>query len=115
MKNRVDPVYYDNLYNICKIYLDDRGCPSAFEFYDKASRNEALELVSNLCLDPNGNDIRRKFYLSDIFKYLQLIIDDYNTFKSCFTCLTKEDLLNANKYFSRILVFDEMEVDLNIE
>ena len=80
MKNNVDHVYYDNLYNICKIYVDDEGCPSAFEFYDKNARNEALELISNLCLDSNGNNINRIFYLSDIFRYLQLIMDDYDSF-----------------------------------
>ena len=42
-----DHIYYDNPYNISKIYLDKNGCPQAFEFDNEKDRNDALEAYYN--------------------------------------------------------------------
>lgn len=87
-----DHVYYDNPYNISKIYLDKDGCPMVFEFENELDCKMAL----NGLLDMQIYDVRRwKWELSKVFDKLGLVIDDYDEFKDCFVCWEAEDLVKA--------------------
>ena len=86
-----DHVYYDNPYNISKIYLDKDGCPQVFEFENEKDRGEALESYHTFF-----KDCRSRITVKDMFGIVGLIIDDYEGFKKCFTYWDPEDFIKAN-------------------
>ena len=94
--NFCDHVYYDNPYNINKIYLDENGCPMIFEFLTKEDRDMAFNRLSYM-MDCLGDDKGIKLGLDDIFDILGLIIDDYSGYKNDFVCWTLPDFEKANE------------------
>ena len=86
-----DHVYYDNPYNISKIYLDKDGCPQAFEFDNEKDRNDALEAYYNYFKDCNN-----KMSMVSTFYIVGLIPDDYPDFKKYFVVWDPEDFMKAN-------------------
>lgn len=102
-----DHVYYDNVYNICKIHNDRNGCPIAFEFENEYDRDGAMLRLYELFPAFYGG----KASLSDIFKLFNLVIDDYKEFEDYFTCWTAEDFNEANEENAlyNIIDFGEFE------
>ena len=86
-----DHIYYDNPYNISKIYLDKNGCPQAFEFDNEKDRNDALEAYYNYFKDCNN-----KMSMVSTFYIVGLIPDDYPDFKKYFVVWDPEDFMKAN-------------------
>lgn len=85
-----DHVYYDNPYNISKIYLDKNGCPQVFEFENKEDMDKALFAIK-------GYFILDGFLsLENIFKIFGLIIDDYDKFRLSLVRLDPEDFVRIN-------------------
>jgi len=86
-----DHVYYDNPYNVSKIYLDKNGCPQVFEFENEKDKNEALEayyacLKRYNCIIPIRN----------VFNIAGLVFDDYHDFKDRFIVWDPENFIKAN-------------------
>lgn len=102
-----DHVYYDNAYNICKIYNDYNGCPMVFEFENEYDRDEAMLRLYELFPAFYGG----KASLSDIFKLFNLVIDDYKEFEDYFTCWTAEDFYKSNEEnaLNNIISFGKFE------
>ena len=71
-----DHIYYDNPYNICKILLDKKGCPTIFKFENEKDRDDIFENI----LEVISYTGRYVFDLAYIFDSLGLIIDDYSKF-----------------------------------
>ena len=89
-----DHIYYDNKYNVCKIYKDD-GCPWLFEFVHPGDAECALyDIAYNLLGTPDGRGVR--FSLKNVFERWGLVIDDYAEFADWFVCWDREEFLNAN-------------------
>lgn len=90
-----DHVYYDNPYNISKIYLDKDGCPQVFEFENEKDRNNALgayyDYLKN-CEEEMGSMIS----VYTIFDIAGLISDDYSDFENYFVFCRPEDFIKAN-------------------
>ena len=86
-----DHIYYDNPYNISKIYLDKNECPQAFEFDNEKDRNDALEAYYNYFKDCNN-----KMSMVSTFYIVGLIPDDYPDFKKYFVVWDPEDFMKAN-------------------
>lgn len=85
-----DHVYYDNPYNISKIYLDKNGCPQVFEFENKEDRDKVLFTIK-------GYFILDGFLsLENIFKIFGLIIDDYDKFRLSWIRWDPEDFVKNN-------------------
>lgn len=91
-----DHVYYDNHYNISKIYLDKNGCPQVFEFENKKDRDKVLNKIHLDCIAYDALDVRSRWTLEFIFDYLGLIIDDYIDFKNRYVCWPVGDLQLTN-------------------
>ena len=89
-----DHIYYDNKYNVCKIYKDD-GCPWLFEFVHPGDAECAMFKIADGLLDtPDGRGVR--FSLKNVFEQWGLVIDDYAEFADWFVCWDREEFLNAN-------------------
>lgn len=99
-----DHVYYDNMCNV-KIIHTYFGCPFAFQF----ENIDDWELVLKKFY-VYFREQENKITVSEIFKSLGLIIDDYPGFEKYFTCWTGEDFYKENiKYGSYYLSFGTME------
>lgn len=86
-----DHLYYDNPYNISKIYLDESGCPQIFEFENGGDRHRAMKACYNFF-----KDVKNKMNMLEMFNVLGLIIDDYSDFDDCFVVWDPVDFLFAN-------------------
>ena len=90
-----DHVYYDNKYNVCKIYKDDNGCPWLFEFVYPGDAECAMFKIADDLLDtPNSGGVC--FLLKDVFDNWGLIIDDYQQFSDWLVCWDRGDFIDAN-------------------
>lgn len=105
-----DHIYYDNKYNVCKIYKDENGCPWYFEFVHPGDAEAALYRIADDLLDtPDGKGVC--FSLKNIFDFWGLVIDDYSEFANWFVCWDREEFLNANYENAdpKIVSFGEFE------
>ena len=105
-----DHIYYDNPYNVCKIYKDENGCPWYFEFEHPIDAECALyQIASDLLDTPDGKGVR--FSLANIFVFWGLVIDDYKEFADWFVCWERDEFLNANYENAdpKIVSFGEFE------
>lgn len=89
-----DHVYYDNPYNISKIYLDKNGCPQVFEFENEKDRNDALEAYYNYLKGCDDEISMISVYTT--FDIVGLISDDYSDFENYFVFWDPEDFIKAN-------------------
>lgn len=90
-----DHVYYDNKYNVCKIYKDENGCPWYFEFVHPGDAECAMFKIADDLLDtPDGRGAR--FSLKNVFEKWGLVIDDYAEFANWFVCWDREGFINSN-------------------
>ena len=89
-----DHVYYDNPYNISKIYLDKNGCPQIFEFENEKDRNNALEAYYDYL--KNCEEEIGMISVYTIFDIAGLISDDYSDFENYFVFCHPEDFIKAN-------------------
>ena len=105
-----DHIYYDNKYNVRKIYKDENGCPWYFEFIHPIDAECAMFKIADDLLDtPDGKGAR--FSLKNIFDFWGLVIDDYAEFANWFVCWDREEFLNANYENAdpKIVSFGEFE------
>ena len=90
-----DRIYYDNKYNVCKIYKDENGCPWYFKFVHPGDAECALYDIADGLLDtPDGRGVH--FSLKNVFEMWGLIIDDYSEFADWSVCWDREEFINAN-------------------
>ena len=90
-----DSVYYDNKYNVCKIYKDENGCPWYFEFVHPGDAECAMYRIADGILDtPDGSSVR--FSLKYLFETWGLVIDDYQQFADWSVCWKRQEFIDAN-------------------
>ena len=89
-----DHVYYDNPYNVSKIYLDKHGCPQIFEFENEKDRNKALETYYNYLKDCDDEISMMSVYTA--LNIAGLISDDYSDFENYFVFWDPENFIKAN-------------------
>ena len=93
-----DHVYYDNRYNICKIYLDENGCPYILEFENADDCDHAFLDICYECISPfDGKDCGANLTLEHIFSLFGLVIDDYKEFKDRSVYWTAENFKDLQK------------------